>query len=253
MALARFGALLSVPSAFLLALALPTAFVVATIYFGTGSVWPENARKSAPSTVVEWGGRSFTTRRGFKMWLEANGGNYRRWAKRHPDAAALLSGRRRAPRAVAKPATSRGVPSGVPLERRVYLALIGLAAGVVAFLSVSLVRRLPRVSIPAVALGGYGSGPGRLVAAGAPTAHPLRPPRRRSLVAAVRPRVGTAAERSRSLVGHVAAVLAGWSRARRQRVLAASQEWDRFDVVFAALCVGLGLTVGILVPLVLAP
>lgn len=64
------------------------------------------------------------------------------------------------------------------------------------------------------------------------------------------PRVGTAAERGRSLVGGMATGVA-WGRSHVERLRTAFREWDQFDLVFASICVGLGLTVGILVPLVL--
>jgi hypothetical protein len=233
------------------ALLLPSALVIATIYFGTGSVWPESPRKSPAGTVVVWGDRSFTTRRGFEMWLEANGGDYRRWAKRHPAAAALLSRQPRARRAVARSTPSRSGPSAVSIERRAYFALVGLAAGVLGFVSISVVRRLPRPSIPALALGVYGSNAGRFVAESVPSAQRLRVRRPRPSMTTLRPRVGPAAENARSLLARVRDVYA-WCVSAAWRVFPAPRKWDRFDLVFGAISVAGGLAVGILVPLVLA-
>lgn len=41
---------------------------------------------------VSWGGEQFTTRRGIAQWLSAHGASYGTWARRHPGAAARLTG-----------------------------------------------------------------------------------------------------------------------------------------------------------------
>jgi hypothetical protein len=240
MRVSQLRSLVAAPSVFAGALLLPTALLAATIFFGTGSLWPERPEKGR-SAVVVWGDRAFTTRRGFEMWLEANGGNYKTWAKRHPAAAALLSRRTTSRRAVSRPRRSAHVASAVPIERRVYYALLGLGGGVAAFLAIAVARRLPRVEFPAVALGtfgAYGANPGRLVVdtplGGSPT-----PIRRLRPEAAVRRRRSLIARASSSCVSVV------------RTPFVVVREVERFDVAFGAVAIALGVMAGMLIPLVL--
>jgi hypothetical protein len=236
----QLRSLLAAPSVFVGALVLPTALLAATIFFGTGSLWPERPKKG-PSAVVVWGDRAFTTRRGFEMWLEANGGDYERWAKRHPAAAALLSRRTKSRRAVSPPQRSAHTASAVPIERRAYYALLGLGGGVAAFLAIAVARRLPRVAIPAVALGtygAYGANPGRLV---------LDTPFGRSPPPIRRLRPEAAVRRRRSLIARVFSSCASVVRT----LFVVVREVERFDLAFGAVAIALGLVAGMLLPLVL--
>ena len=224
------------------AIVLPTGLIAATIYFGTGSIWPERPAKS-PSTVVVWGDAAFTTRRGFEMWLKANGRDYGRWSKRHPAAAALLNRPRKA-RPVARSTPSPDVASAVSVGHRISYALLGLGGGIAAFLSIAVVRRLPRVAIPAVAFGGYGASPGRIVAGTV-----LRLPRARLPIP--RPRTDPAVRRARRLLSRVRGVSASCVSAVG-KVFLVFREVERFDVALGAISVALGLAAGILVPFLLA-
>jgi len=143
-------------------LLLPPAMAVGMVYLGTGSVWFETPRAGASGRVVTWGGRAFTNRRGFAMWFESTGRDYRAWAKRHPTAAARL-GRRPRPRRAAPPSTRTRVEASQPAVRSARLALLALGSGAAALVAIAVVRRLPRISIPTVSLAGYGAGAARLL------------------------------------------------------------------------------------------
>ena len=262
---------------FLGLLFFPSAVVVATLYLATGTLVPETESKArAPATVVAWGDASFTNRRGFKMWLEAHGGNYRRWAKNHPAAAAVLSGRRPPRRAAAAAHPAAGADHRVETVGR--SVLFALGAGVIGLLSLAVVRRLPRLSIPTVALTAYGTATVRLLTTSATRVQRL--PLRRA------PPPLTSAARRRLASFAPAAVLA-WQRARRSKpvprpsikpvtragvrvaqiparlarvgrhaaraVVPNADETERLEVVFWAIGLGLAVAVGILAPFVLAP
>jgi hypothetical protein len=240
---ARFEALF--PSALATVLLLPSV-LVAAIYLGTGTLWPDDPPPAPRGSVVEWADRSFTTRRGFEMWLEANGGDYSRWAKNHPHAAVSRSPRVR--RAVLQSAASRRPPeSAGPTERQAHFVLFGIAAGAVALFAFSLVRRLPRPPMPALALGGHGLNVGRLVPASLPGVPRPRPAQVRRFVP--RPRVSPPEETRRApRVPLRDLVAAGVPAARR--VVSADRE-SGFDVTFGIVSVALGLIVGILIPILL--
>jgi hypothetical protein len=44
----------------------------------------------APSPVVVWGGKEFSSKAQFEQWLTGRGGSYTKWARKHPTAAARL-------------------------------------------------------------------------------------------------------------------------------------------------------------------
>ena len=201
------------PGVLLTVLLLPSVLVAAA-YLATGTVWPNDPAPVVRGSVVEWGDRSFTNRRGLKMWLEANGGNYRRWARNHPNAAERLSRGPKARRAVMKSAAlRRPAESAGPTEQQAHLVLYGFAAAALAFFAVALVRRVPRPFLPPLALGGVGG-----------------------------------SRRSVHLPGR-GLLEAGLPAARR---VVADHESDRFDLAFGIVSILLGLIVGILVPIFLA-
>ena len=256
----------------------PSAVVVAALYLGTGTLMPEAEPKAdPPATVVVWGDGSFTNRRGFKMWLEAHGGNYRRWAKNHRAAAAVLSGRRPARRAAAAPrAETAGADHRAGRVGRSVLLAFG--AGVIGLLSLALIKRLPSVSIPTISLTAYGTATVRLLTTSA--ARVQRRPARRAPPAgrsAVRDRFRSfaplpplAARRARRLkptprpsiepltragvrLAQIPARLARVGRRSARAVVPDVDETERLEVVFWAIGLGLAVAVGIFVPLVLAP
>ena len=204
----------------LLTVLLLPSVLVAAAYLATGSVWPNDPAPSVRGSVVEWGDRSFTNRRGFKMWLEANGGSYRRWARNHPKAAKRLSRSPKARRAVMKSAALRRPAESVgPTEQQAHFVLYGFAAAAVVFFAVALVRRIPRPSVPTLAFGGIGGSNGR-----------------------------TESRRSLHLPGR-GLLETGLPAARR---VVADHESDRIDLAFGIVSIVLGLIVGILVPIFLA-
>jgi hypothetical protein len=141
----------------LLTVLLLPSVLVAAAYLATGTVWPHDPAPPVRGSVVEWGDGSFTNRRGLEMWLEANGGNYRRWAKNHPNAAERLSRGPRARRKVMRSAAlRRPAESAGPTERQAHFVLYGFAAAAVVFFAVGLARRVPRPSVPTLELGGVG-------------------------------------------------------------------------------------------------
>lgn len=242
---ARFEALF--PSALATALLLPSV-LVAAIYLGTGTLWPDDPPPAPRGSVVEWADRSFTTRRGFEMWLEANGGDYGRWARNHPHAAVRLSRSPRVRRAVLESAAARRPPaSDGPTERQAHFVLFGIAAGAVALFAFSIARRLPRPPMPALALGGHGLNVGRLVPASLPAVPRPRAPEVRRFVP--RPRVSPPRE-----VRHAPRVpLRGLIEASvpaARRAVSADREAG-FDLTFGIVSVALGLIVGILIPIFL--
>src|SRR4029450_7530739 len=81
----RFEALF--PTALITALLLPSVLVTA-VCLGTATLWPTDPPPALRGSVVVWGDRAFTTRRGFEMWLEANGRKYGRGGQKHPTARA---------------------------------------------------------------------------------------------------------------------------------------------------------------------
>jgi hypothetical protein len=256
----------------------PSAVVVAALYIGTGTLMPAAEPKAdPPATVVVWGDGSFTNRRGFKMWLEAHGGNYRRWAKNHRAAAAVLSGRRPARRPAAAPrAEAAGADHRAGSVGR--SVLLALGAGVIGLLSLALVRRLPSLSIPTISLTAYGTATVRLLTTSA--ARVQRIPVRRSPPvggSAVMGRLRSfaplpllAAQRARRLkpmprpsiepltragvrLAQIAARLARVGRRAARAVVPDVDETERLEIVFWAIGLGLAVAVGIFVPLVLAP
>jgi hypothetical protein len=240
---ARFEALF--PAALFTALLLPSV-LVAAVYLGTGTLWPADPPPSVRGSVVEWGDRSFTTRRGFEMWLEANGGNYRRWARNHPHAAVRLSRSPRVRRAVLRSAAARrpAAPAG-PNERQAHFVLFGIAAGAVALLVISLLRRLPRPSFPTLALGGSGGDPGRLVPVTLPSLPRVRGPGMRRFVPHARARLPIATPHL-----PVRDLLA--TRMPAAGRVSADGRPEHFDLAFGVVAIVIGLIVGILVPIVLA-
>jgi hypothetical protein len=249
----RFEALF--PTALITALLLPSVLVTA-IYLGTGSLWPTDPPPALRGSVVVWGDRAFTTRRGFEMWLEANGGDYGRWAENHPSAAARLSRSPRVRRAVIRSAAAQrpDAPSG-PGERQARVTLFAIAAGAVLLFLISLVRRLPRLprlprpSMPALAVGGYGGSQGRLVPAGLPGVSRLRGVHVRRFVPRARARPPTVDRPPRRpLVRDL--IETGVPAARR--VVSAESRTEHFDLAFGIVSIVLGLIVGILVPVFLA-
>jgi hypothetical protein len=233
------------PSALVTALLLPSVLVTA-VYLGTGQLWPADPPPAPRGSVVEWSDRSFTTRRGFEMWLEANGGNYQRWAKNHPHAAARLSRSPRARRAVIRSAAARRpvAPAG-PTERQAHVTLFAIAAGAGVIFLISVLRRLPRPSFPALAIGGYGGNVARLVPL--PAVPRLRAPHVRRFVPS--PRASPRAENRRPRSLPVRDLVAAGVPAAR-RVVSADRE-SGFDLTFAIVSVALGLVVGILIPIFL--
>jgi hypothetical protein len=255
----------------------PSAVVVAAFYLGTGMLLPEAEPKAdAPPTVVVWGDGTFTNRRGFKMWLEAHGGDYRQWAKNHPAADALLSGRRPSPRPAA---ASRPVAHAEhhieSVERSVLLAL---GACFISLLSLAVLTRQPRLAIPTISLTAYGTASLRLLTTSA--ARVQRLPLNRApppLGSAVRDRLASfaslpllAGHRARRLkpvprpsiepltraglrVAQIAAGLARVGRRAAGAVVPQFDEVERLEVVFWAIGLALAVGVGILVPIVLAP
>jgi hypothetical protein len=144
MALLRLLALLLIP---------PLAVVALAVIAG-GPVWGERQRADRPATFVAWGERSFRTRRGFEMWLEATGLDYARWAKLHPRAAKRLSKRHKStPSAKATAAPSSA--DSVRAPSWVGWALASLAVAAATLLAIS---RLPRIALPRVSLSAYGAG-----------------------------------------------------------------------------------------------
>jgi hypothetical protein len=244
---ARFQALF--PPALVTALLLPSVLVTA-VYLGTGTLWPNDPPPAPRGSVVVWADRAFTTSRGFEMWLEANGGDYQRWARNHPHAAARLSRSPRARRAVLRSAAARrpNVAAG-PSQRQAHFILFGIAAGAVALFLIAVVRRLPRPSIPALALGGSGGDGGRLVPLSFPSLPRVRAPDLRRFVprAPVRP----PAENRRSLHVPVRELFATGVPAAR-RVVSPEGRSEHFDLAFGIFSIVLGLIVGILVPVFLA-
>jgi hypothetical protein len=243
----RFEALF--PAALFTALLLPSV-LVAAVYLGTGTLWPADPPPSVRGSVVEWGDRSFTNRRGFEMWLEANGGNYRRWARNHPHAAARLSRSPRVRRAVLRSAAARRPPAPAgPGERQTHFVIFGIAAGAVALLIISLLRRLPRPSLPTLALGGSGGDPWRLVPVTLPNLPRVRAPNVRRFVP--RAPVRQPADNPRTLHVPVRELLATSMPAAR-RVVSADGRPESFDLAFGVVAIVIGLIVGILVPIFLA-
>lgn len=235
--------------------------LVAAIYLGTGTLWPDNPRPSVRGSVVEWGGRSFTTRRGFEMWLEANGGDYRRWSKNHPRAAGRLSRSPRARRAVMRSAASRRPPDPAgPTERQAHVLLFGFAAGALAFFAIAIVRRIPRPSVPALALDGYGGNGGRSVSWSFPSVPRLRGPRpqgprlrgrlRGPRLRRFIPQAGPRSEARRSRRLPVRIRLEKRLPAMR-RITSPHHRSDGFELAFGIVSVALGLIVGILIPILL--
>jgi hypothetical protein len=248
----RFEALF--PTALITALLLPSVLVTA-IYLGTGTLWPTDPPPALRGSVVVWGDRAFTTRRGFEMWLEANGGNYGRWARNHPNAAARLSRSPRVRRAVIRSAAAQrpAAPAG-PGERQAHVTLFAIAAGAVLLFLISLLRRLrlprlPRLSIPALAIGGYGGHEGRFVAPSLPGVSRLRGVDVRRFVPRPRARPPTVDRPPRRpLVRDL--IETGVPAARR--VVSAESRTEHFDLAFGIVSIVLGLIVGILVPVFLA-
>jgi hypothetical protein len=232
------------PTALVTALLLPSVLVTA-IYLGTGQLWPADPPPALRGSVVEWGDRSFTTRRGFEMWLEANGGDYRRWAANHPYAAARLSRSPRVRRAVIAASRRPAATTARPDGGQARVTLFAIAAGAVAIFLIAVVRRLPRPSFPALAIGGYGGNVARLVPL--PAVPRLRGPHVRRFVP--RPRASPPAENRRPRSLPVRDLVAAGVPAAR-RVVSADRE-SGFDLTFAIVSVALGLVVGILIPIFL--
>jgi hypothetical protein len=135
-------------------LLIPPLAVVALAVFAGGLVWGDRQRAEPPAAFVAWGERSFRTRRGFEMWLEATGLDYARWAKLHPHAAKRLSKRRKsAPSA----RVSAAAPSADSVRAPSWVgwALASLAVAAATLLAIS---RLPRIALPRVSLSAYGAG-----------------------------------------------------------------------------------------------
>lgn len=237
------------PTALVTALLLPSVLVTA-IYLGTGQLWPADPPPAPRGSVVEWSDRSFTTRRGFEMWLEANGGNYRRWAENHPYAAARLSRSPRVRRAVLAASRRPAATTAQPNGGQARVTLFAIAAGAVAIFLIAVVRRLPRPSFPALAIGGYGGNVARLVPL--PAVPRWRAPHVRRFVP--RPRASPLldsppAENRRSQRLPVRGLIeAGVPAARR--AVSADREAG-FDLTFGIVSVALGLIVGILIPIFL--
>lgn len=176
-------------------LLIPPMLAVGVVYVGTGSVWFDASRAREQGRVVTWQGRAFTNRRGFAMWLESTGKNYREWAKRHRAAAARLSGHTQPRAALARRARDDRASASTPppATRWGRSGLLALAAGAAALLGIAVVRRLPRVPIRTVSVA-YGAGAIRFLAVGAASAErrlaarPRAPPvsvRVRSLLTAI--------------------------------------------------------------------
>jgi hypothetical protein len=51
-----------------------------------------------PIAGIVWSNRVFLDQQALEKWLEAHGRSYADWARKHPDAVTLLSGRRQSPR-----------------------------------------------------------------------------------------------------------------------------------------------------------
>jgi hypothetical protein len=51
-----------------------------------------------PIAGIVWANRVFLDQRALERWLEGHGRSYDVWARKHPAAVALLSGRRQSPR-----------------------------------------------------------------------------------------------------------------------------------------------------------
>jgi hypothetical protein len=82
---------------------------------------------------VEWGGNTHRSPAELSSWLEARGASYERWARLHPEAAATLEGRTRAPLvSLPMPLATEGVRTTPEGLRTVLLAILSaLAIGVV--------------------------------------------------------------------------------------------------------------------------
>jgi hypothetical protein len=230
-------------------LLIPPILAVGVVYAGTGSVWFDASRAREQGRVVEWQDRAFTNRRGFAMWLESTGKDYREWAKRHRAAAARLSGHGQRRGALARRARDDrdSASSPPPATRWGRSALLALAAGAAALLAIAVVRRLPYVPIRTVSVA-YGAGAIRFLVTSAASAErrlaarPRAPPvsiRVRSLLTAI---TGNAAPLVRPSSGGVSAstlrpVRTGRAAARLARPLTRPR-WEKDDGRRVAAAIG---------------
>jgi hypothetical protein len=209
-------------------LLIPPLTVVALAVFAGGPVWGERERADTPATFVAWGERSFRTRRGFEMWLEATGLDYTRWAKLHPRAAKRLSKRHRS-----TPSAKATAPSPSAQSARA-ASWVGWAVLSLAVAAATLVAssRLPRPALPRVSLGAYGTGVVELLhrgGSGLPR-HPLawpRPPPIAPLLRAVTARAVAFAGRRPSALTVNAGAATALERPRRhaKRAGAGTSRW----------------------------
>jgi len=69
---------------------LATILLAPLIAFGVVSVAIGIVPEPRHGDIVKWSGQSFTSEYDLDRWLEARGGNYRAWARRHPSLASVL-------------------------------------------------------------------------------------------------------------------------------------------------------------------
>jgi len=231
-------------------LLIPPILAVGVVYAGTGDVWFDASRAREHGRVVTWQGRAFTNRRGFAMWLESTGKDYREWAKRHRAAAARLSGHAQPRGALARRARDDrdAAATPPPATRWGRSGLLALAAGAAALLAIAVVRRLPYVPIRTVSVA-YGAGAIRFLVTSAASAErrlaarPRAPPvsiRVRSLLTAI---TGNAAPLVRPSSGGVPAstlraVRTGRAAAARLAQPLTRPRWEKDDGRRVAAAIG---------------
>jgi hypothetical protein len=69
---------------------LGTILLVSLMAFGLVSVAIGTVPEPGHSASVVWSGQNFTSQNDLNRWLEARGGSYKTWARRHPSQASVL-------------------------------------------------------------------------------------------------------------------------------------------------------------------